>query len=469
MKNPTSIVLMMLMFGHGPHALAALQRSDIDIEHYDLEMTLSLDGDYAFQNALEGLATIRFRNVGAASIETVPFVLNRLMRYEKVHDGEGRQLHHSHRLQELENFDYFQANVGSVKLAEPLAPGEVTALHLAFSGRLTGYIGAGMLYTKETLDPDFTILRNEVLAWPMLSGPDWQQVRIGWADEFEWVATFDVPATHKVANGERVQLETRSNRNIYRYHSARPGSFMIFPIAPYTELQVGLNRIFHLTGSETGAKRLAGKMQQAIELFEGWFGPIRSSSGLSLSIIEIPAGYGSQARFPTIIQTADAFNSADEMEQLYHELSHLWQVDMYAPMSPRLEEGLSTFLQSYVDEKLGGSKSLKAFMEEVLDLQKLTYEKNPSYRNIAIADFGREGLTRLSYGVGALFYYELFKVLGERGFLALLRGFYESYREVGADFDTLVEYYRDHTHGEAAKVIEVWLIGTAFTDKILSG
>jgi aminopeptidase N len=459
-----ALILTLILPGN---SRAAVARGDMDVESYVLEYTLSLDGEYVFQNSLAGSATIRFRNIGSTNIDTVPLLLNRLMRYERVTDGHGRELGIDDRLLELENYPYYQANAANVSLAEPLEAGATTELHIRFGGRLTGYADAGMLYTRENLDPAFTILRGEVLPWPRIAGPDWLEVRKDWSDTYEWRAGFDVPATHVVANGEPVQVETHGDRKIYRYHSTRPDTLLAFPIAPYKELVVNSNRILYLQGSETGARRLAEKMTQAIKLFEKWFGPNKYVQGLAL--IEIPEGFGSQASFPTIIQTADAFDSTAHMDQLYHELSHLWNVETYDPQSPRLEEGLATFLQGLVNVELGGSPGLEEFMQGILDRQKSTYERHPEYREIAIADFGREGVTDLSYRVGALFYYDLFQALGEERFIDLLSGYYNAFKETGGDFNTLRNYYLQHLDGNAAQLVEGWLAGTAYVDRIMNG
>jgi hypothetical protein len=443
---------------------ADLDRENVDVERYVLDYALSLDAEDAPRNSLSGSVTIRFRNKGPKAIDAVPIVLNRLMRYESAHDGEGRELEIRNRLVEMANFEYYQANAGVVALASAVESGAVAELRLTVGGRLTGYVETGMMYTRESLDPEFTILRSEVLPFPQIAEPDWLEVRKAWADDFDWQATFDVPATHQVANGESVRIEEKGGRRLYHYKSSRPSSFLVFPIAPYGELKVGANRIFHLPGSEAGAQRLAGNMVKALALYEEWFGPLNVQGGLAL--IEIPEGYGSQAKFPTIIQTADAFNSAESMDQLYHELSHLWGVEKYEPQAPRLEEGLSTFLQALVDVKLGGGLSLEEFMASVLGRQQTSYERSPEYRDIAVADFGREGVTGLSYGVGALFYYELYQVLGEEQLIAFLRGFYDAHKDDHADFDTLVDYYRRNLEGDAAQVVEEWLIGTAYVEKI---
>jgi hypothetical protein len=442
----------------------ALERGDIDVELYSLEYRISLDGEYAFQNALTGTANIRFRNIGSEPIKNLPLLLNRLMRYETVTDDEGRILEIQSRLMELENFAFFHANSGVVSLAKPLQPGDISELSISFGGLLTGYVGAGMLYTQEYLDPAFTILRSEVLPWPQIAEPDWLEVRRGWADPFDWTAAFDVPISHRVANGEPVEVIAQGDRRMFRYRSTRPDTYLVFPIAPYAEVRVSANRIFYLPGSQAGAQRLAEKLAQAMTLFESWFGPLAQEGGLS--IIEIPEGFGSQAKFPTIIQTADAFNSAEEIDQLYHELSHLWNVDTHAPQSPRLEEGLATFLQGLVDVKLGGNISLTEYMAGISSRMTDTYKRNPEYQDIAIADFGREHVTGLTYGVGALFYYDLYKSLGEEKFISLLSGYYDAYTNGGGNFDALVTFYRKHVGHESARLVDEWLIGTGYVAKL---
>jgi hypothetical protein len=241
---------------------------------------------------------------------------------------------------------------------------------------------------------------------------------------------------------------------------------MIFTIAPYVQLQVGENRIFYLPDSEQGAKRVAKNVTKGLGQFEEWFGPVPGNGGLA--IIEIPEGYGSQAMFPTIIQTSDAFNSEKYADQVYHELSHLWDVATHEPKSERLEEGLATFLQGLVDAKLGGKADLDSFMAGILERTRKGYERNPAFKDIAVADFGREGVTFLSYRVGALFYYELYKSLGEDAFFNLLYGFYERHRENGANFDQLVTYFKEQLDGEAAALVEEWLVGTAFVEHLLT-
>lgn len=448
------------------HAQEPLDRTDIDVEHYAMEITLSLDGKYVFQNSMSGKARISFSNIGDTAIKTIPVLLNRLMRFSAAQDGSGNPLKISQRLLEIDNFEYYQANVTTIELAGPLRPGEAMVLHLSYGGRLTGYADAGMLYTKETLDSEFTILRSEVLPFPMIAEPDWLEVREGRADPFTWQASFDVPVSHKVANGATRTARINGDRAIFEYRTDQPNTFLAFPIAPYNERKVGANTIYHLPGNKAGADIVADHMTRSMTIFEEMYGPLEDEGGLA--IIEIPEGYGSQARFPTILQTADAFDSIEDMDQLYHELSHLWNVDSHEPQSPRLNEGLATFYQSWVTEKLGGEQSLDSFMAGILsDLQR-TYERNPELMDVAIADFGTADVTYMAYRVGALFYYALYKRIGEEAFIDLEREFRHAYMDSGADFATIKNYYEGRVDDETQMLINDWLSGTSYTRRIVA-
>ena len=94
------------------------------------------------------------------------------------------------------------------------------------------------------------------------------------------------------------------------------------------------------------------------------------------------------------------------------------------------------------------------------------YKRNPEYREIAIADFDLEGVTGLSYRVGALFYYELYKSLGEEIFFDLLSGYCDAYKNGGGNFDTLVVYYRKHVGGDSARLVDEWLVGTGYVARL---
>ena len=124
---------------------ADLDRENVDVERYVLDYALSLDAEDAPRNSLSGSVTIRFRNKSPKAIDAVPIVLNRLMRYESAHDGEGRELEIRNRLVEMANFEYYQANAGVALANTQLGPLGAQAFSILLAMALLAGINATMM------------------------------------------------------------------------------------------------------------------------------------------------------------------------------------------------------------------------------------------------------------------------------------------------------------------------------------
>ena len=75
-------------------------------------------------------------------------------------------------------------------------------------------------------------------------------------------------------------------------------------------------------------------------------------------MIEVPDGWGSQADVTCILQTAAAFRDPARLVEVYHEVSHLWNVPATDLPSPRWDEGLATFLQFRMADERDGTTRL---------------------------------------------------------------------------------------------------------------
>ena len=109
-------------------------------------------------NTLEGEATIVVRNAAPEPLHEISLILNRLLRPKDIHvDGAAPEFHSV--LQGLEGRESLQVLNVTVELSRPLDPGNQIEVVIRYGGQLMGYPESGMLYTRETLDPEFTILR----------------------------------------------------------------------------------------------------------------------------------------------------------------------------------------------------------------------------------------------------------------------------------------------------------------------
>lgn len=89
-----------------------------------------------------------------------------------------------------------------------------------------------------------------------------------------------------------------------------------------------------------------------LDLYTQWFGPLQQYQGYA--VIEIPDGWGSQADVTSIIQAAAAFKETERTQEVYHEISHLWNVEEKEALPPRWNKGLAMFLHYLTVENVEG-------------------------------------------------------------------------------------------------------------------
>jgi hypothetical protein len=454
--------------------LTAAERSPFDVLSYGLSVKLSFEESpppddpdralFSVLNTLEGEATISVRNASNLPLEAVPLVLNRLMKATEVRVG-GDEAAFDQALSGLEGLEELQVRTLSVRLAEPLSPGRELALSIRYGGQLAGYPESGMLYVRETLDPDFTILRSETFSYPQVGPP--AEEAIGFAvrhDPFDQRLEITVPEGHSVAYGGRtVSTETEDASSTFTFASHEPAAAITLAIAPYRVLERGGHTIYHFAESASGAERLAAKMDQALELLTTWLGPRPGERGLIVA--EIPGGLGSQAG-ALIIQTSDAFKDPRRWGQFYHELSHLWNPRDVDARPSRWNEGLAVFLQGLIEERLEGRSVLDDSLARRFERLRRSLETEEGLAGVAMADYGRERLTDYSYQTGALMFGVLYRVVGETRLLDFLDRYSREHREAGSTDRDFVESVGAELGEPAAAVIEEWFSTSDFRDRL---
>ncbi|HYU25230.1 MAG TPA: peptidase M1, partial [Thermoanaerobaculia bacterium] len=145
-----------------------------------------------------------------------------------------------------------------VALPEPLAPKGKTTVEIEYEGPLLGYSETGMLYVKDKIDPEFTILRMDAYAYPVQGAPSRAMNRRSPLYKYTYTARIEVPKELVVANGGHLDgVESAGDRATYTFSSIKPSWRMDFAIAKYGELSSGPIRIFHLPGDKAGAESVA--------------------------------------------------------------------------------------------------------------------------------------------------------------------------------------------------------------------
>lgn len=453
--------------------LAAAQVTGLDIAEYDLSMRLDLDqrGQSAPLNTLSATAAITFINKNESPVTRVPVILYRLLQVEEVRNGKAEPLQFTQRLGRLDDWELYQANVITIDLNRPLAVGETATIEIDYAGPMVGIQESGMLYMQDSLDPEFTIIRAESAIYPHLAEPTMDSLlyRFGrGGDVFDQFVSITVPSDVVVASGLVLNdKRTKDGMTTWDYRSLQPNFQIILSIAAYEVIDMAATRIYFFSEDKEGAQRVATGIDDAMTLFEDWFGVLAEDS--SFAIVEIPESYGSQALRPTVILDARAFRSPSSMPELYHETSHFWNVKDPSLTPARWDEGLAMYLQEIVWRELNeDSEELGPIWNNAFQGLKRQLDEHPEYRDVPLIQSGERNLTSvLSYRGGQLMFALLDRRLGRERLLEVLGAFYQAYAVSGATSEEFAEFVLSQAPS-AKRIIDEWFLGSAYSDLVLA-
>lgn len=424
-------------------------------------LELDVRVDYETER-IRGTATLTVENSAAGPTSRVPLLLNRLMQVTGARVVGGPDLTFNQGIASFEDIGKYQVNVVEIDLAAPLPKGDSLRVTVQYEGYLVGYTEVGMSYVRDHINRDFTILREDALAFPVVGVPSLRINRAFPRAPFEFEVRVTVPEDLVVATGgEPLGRTTGDGLATWHYRSREPAPYLIIAIAPYRVAQADGLRVFHFPEDEEGASRLLEASLQAAGRYQDIFGPLRRP--LALNIMEIPDGWGSQANLAGgIIQEGGAFRDRSRMWELYHELSHLWNVsDLDAP-SPRWNEGLATFMQRRLSRELDGWDGAAAAWERTAErLLERCGEDRPCGQ-VPMRRYGEKQLTDYSYSVGGLMFAALYRVLGEESFDRALRHHFQAHADTGGRTDDLVRIFVESGGPSAQRVFDDWLESTAW-------
>jgi aminopeptidase N len=431
----------------------------LEPSHYDLAVELEFD-----QERLQGTATIRLRNASDGPADHIPLLLYRLMRVESVRDENGQAVDFTQQVETFADWDKMQVNYVEIHPSKPLAPATETTVVVDWSGYLVGYTESGMLYVRETIDPEYTLLRPDAYAFPWIGYPHSGVNRSAGLPNFDHRIRVTVPEPLVAAsNGRLADVEREDGRVTYTFTSILPSWRMDVAVAPFEVVEQGGVRVHYLPGDRDGAETILRGFTRAVGTFTEWFGPLPAFEGFN--IIELPPDYGSQTDATCILQTADAFRNTGSLNQLYHEASHLWNVKLNDGPSPRWDEGMASFLERLLVDLYAGDPTLgevESVADRIREGLRSRLKDDPRLAEIPMIDFGREEMTDWSYRVGMLMFGVLYHLVGPEEFNRVVGGFFQQYHASGASTERFVAYANEVTRIDLEPFFSDWLFTTDY-------
>jgi hypothetical protein len=435
------IIISVLVFGS-----SNLLFSQIKVSQYDL------DFQFDFEN--ERLSCIAKLGINGQG-DTLNLLLYRLLKVISITDTSGRNVDFTQNVVSFKDFEKLQVNHIKIPVRE-LAQTKST-LTINYEGTIVGYTETGMNYVKDHISSEFTIIRMDAFAYPVQGTPSVQELRRLGMQMFDYVISATVPDSLKVvALGKLVETEQKTGTVKYKYQSIVPSWRIDLAIGKYCTLSFDNFKIHYFKEDSLGAQRVYSAIQQTKLLYDSWFGQKKLKD---FTVIEVLEGYGSQTDACGIIQTSTAFKNPEYIEELYHEVSHLWNVPHKDKAPCRLEsEGLAMFMQFLVKEKMEDDNYLEKMAQITLEKVKKQIEDNSNLARTPIIEYGEKNMTDYSYSKGMLFFYTLYHTVGEKAFFEAIKGYYNEFKDTGSTTKEFAEYLKSRFKNSSVdRLINDWI------------
>jgi len=432
----------------------------VRVRHAVLDLAI----DHANQR-LSGSVTYELENWTTKPARQLSFLVNRLMEASAVHDGTGATLPYAQDVVRFRDSPMRQVTQLRVTLQRPIPGGGRTTVRIDYAGNLVGYSEIGWLYVRDRIDTTFTIIREDALAFPVVGGLSDAANRQRPRGEFTYDASIRVPVRYLVATGGALTRTSHDDGTAtWRYVSDGPSPFLNVSVAPFDTIVEGGIHLFHFAADSIGARRTMTNAQAAMRLLAQWFGPQRSA--INLTIAEIPDGWGSQASLVGgIIQTASVFRDPGRSGELYHELSHLWNARDTDTPSPRWNEGLATFLEDLLRERVDGWTGRREAASRAVARMQQRLVADTLLRTVPMLDYGRRGMTNASYSVGALMFATLYELVGEEPFNRMVGGYYQQFTTGGSTRE-LIAFAKQSSPRRLDAFFDDWLLTPRWVEVI---
>ncbi|TVQ87464.1 MAG: hypothetical protein EA393_10645 [Bacteroidetes bacterium] len=434
--NRTFTFFLLLMLSAG---LFAQNHFPLVTDHYHLELSF----DYR-NETLQGHCRMTIINQSDSAVTQIPLVLYRLMNVHSVKTDNGSELKFHQSVVQFQDRTKLQTN--HIVVDYEIPPHESKVIHIDYGGHLLGYTETGWRYVTDRISPEFTLIRMDAYAYPIISQPSVSFLINNIMHHlFDYDIVVTVPDTLVVASGGRLQSRTPAadNQMTYHYSSKKPAWRIDIAIAPYSQLNTEVLNIFYLN-DENSAMGIAESGANAMQQYTSWWGELLSPE--AVTIIETERGSGGQADELVILLPEESFSNISNFHNLYHELAHLWHVFIRENegISPRWEEGLADFSAYLLNETLFEERAglLKRAANNNLGRLKRDFERNPSLTEIPMIDYGNHRITNLSYVQPMVMFTVLYYWLGEEVFHRAIGGFYQQYIETGASTKDFINYWK---------------------------
>jgi hypothetical protein len=436
---------------------AAARSADLPaVIHYRLDVRFQLT-----QHRVDAIAELSIRNTTTRSFTKLPFLLYRLLTVERVAGHNGRALTFSQDVVQLNDEPSLQARAVTVELPSPLAPNDSTIVVMTYGGFIFGYPEV-MAYVKDRIDEDYSLLRPDSYAYPLLAEPTLASSHAAHDTRFTYDMLATVPKRYTVAcGGEEVDTHDGPDSSVFVFRSKVPTWRIDVAVARFSILHQPVDNltVYHQPADSAGAQSVLVAARDAVNLYSELFGRPEDYGGYT--IIEVPDGWGSQAGDYYLLQTAGAFKDSSRISEVYHEVGHSWNATPAADVQRcrYFDEAFASYFESLAIRAFRGEKAFEEDMEKARDLfaRWATYDR--AVFDTPISDYGAKELGRHSYTKGAWSLYVLHHVVGDRNFRLIIQSMLTQFSNRTINFDQFQKLSERVAQRNLSRLFQEWIYG----------
>ena len=426
------------------------------VTHYKLNVRFQLK-----EQRVGIVATLSIKNTSARSHSRLPFLLYRLLTVKQVHDLSGLSLPFKQDIVQLHDEPSLQAREVVVDLRSPLKPRDSVTIMLSYDGFIFGYPEV-MAYVKDRIDENYSLLRPDTYAYPVLAGPTFASVLAANDTKFTYDMTVTVPKDYRVAHGgETVDVRIDADSSTFTFRSKLPTWRIDVAVAKFRVLNNPDDQlvVYHLPQDSVGARSVMLAARDVLSFYIDVFG--RPTSYKGYTIIEIPDGWGSQAGDYYFLQTAAAFTDSLRISEVYHEIAHSWNATPAGDVQRCrfFDEGFASFFEALAIQRFDGERALQADMERSRSNFVQWGQYDPQVLNTPIAGYGLKELGRHSYTKGAWSLYVLYRLVGEKTFASIIRNMVNEFTTQPIDFKKFQNLCERVAKRNLQKFFQEWIYG----------
>ena len=435
-----------------------MSASDLpSVSHYKLDVQFQLK-----EQRVSVVAVLSIRNTTSRPHTKLPFLLYRLLSVEQVTDNGAASLPFKQVVLQLSDEPSLQAREVVVDLHSPLKPNDSVTIVLKYSGFIFGYPEV-MAYVKDRIDEDYSLLRPDAFAYPVLAEPTFASALAANDTKFTYDITATVPKGYRVAcGGEAVDSRINSDSSTYLFRSKIPTWRIDIAVAKFAVLSNPDDQlvVYHLPEDSTGAMRVLAASSDVIKFYSTRFGRPESFKGYT--VIEIPDGWGSQASDYYFLQTAAAFKDSSRIPEVYHEIGHSWNATASRDVQRcrYFDEAFASFFESLAIRAFRGEKAFDEDMEKSRSVFVQWAQHDRQVFDTPIADYGAKELGRHSYTKGAWSLCVLDRLVGEETFASIIRNMVTQFAGRTINFEEFQTLCERTAGRDLHKFFQEWIYGT---------